>query len=178
MGLEPTSPCGQRILNPSGSTANGDEPSDSAERQGGEDADRDGSPEAPPVAEGVGALSRERAERSEDDGRHTTIASPHGDDVGRPVQGVTLPIASAATVEHAPAIMLMPGQPPSPRAALLAQLGDGLRMAAMLGDLDTVRALHAAIGHALAMPPTTSEAGSGASNVVTLTRERDRRGAR
>ncbi|MGK3968262.1 hypothetical protein WMF01_47685 [Sorangium sp. So ce1667] len=88
-----------------------------------------------------------------------------------------LPGASAATVEHAPAIAPTPGQRPSPRAALLAQLGDGLRMAALLGDLDTVRALHAAIGHALAMPPTTSEAGGGAANVVTLARERDRRGA-
>ncbi len=64
---------------------------------------------------------------------------------------------------------------PSPRAALLATLLEGARVAVLAGDLETARIAHTTIGHLLgAAEPLVEHAASGAP-VVDLAEERRRR---
>lgn len=66
--------------------------------------------------------------------------------------------------------------PTANEAALLAQLGESIRLAAALGDLDTVRALHATIARVLGQPPASE--GTSGVRVVEPTRNPARRGER
>ncbi|WP_437802538.1 hypothetical protein [Sorangium sp. So ce693] len=63
----------------------------------------------------------------------------------------------------------------SPRAALVAQLGDGLGAAAAAGDVEAVRVAHEAIGRLLGLP-WQNAAASVQAPVVDLTAERGKRG--
>ncbi|XXY21836.1 hypothetical protein WME88_19660 [Sorangium sp. So ce216] len=63
----------------------------------------------------------------------------------------------------------------SPRAALVAQLGDGLGAAAAAGDVEAVRVAHEAIGRLLGVP-WQNAAASVQAPVVDLTAERGKRG--
>ncbi|WP_437731277.1 hypothetical protein [Sorangium sp. So ce1335] len=100
------------------------------------------------------------------------MTSPRGADDGSSVAAPDL----AVNVVAAPALPSAGAAVLTTEAALLAQLGESIRLAAALGDLDTVRALHATLARVLGQSPSSHEA-SGV-RAVGPTRQPARRGER
>ncbi len=85
------------------------------------------------------------------------------------------PVLTEPLVGHAPQALAPSPVTPSPRAALLATLLEGARVAVLAGDLATARIAHETIGKMLgAAEPLVEHAASGAP-VVDLAEERRRR---
>ncbi|WP_438014894.1 hypothetical protein WMF18_28905 [Sorangium sp. So ce315] len=100
------------------------------------------------------------------------MTSPRGAGQG---PSVAAPDLAVKVVAAPPLLPPGPSAPPT-EAALVAQLGESIRLAAALGDIDTVRALHATLARVLGQPPSSHEA-SGVRGVGP-TRNPARRGAR